>query len=547
VTQIKKFEVYNILIWVVAITTVVATPNINKDALIIPKVAVLFLGVLFLLPYIKEEFRFNVNLKQINILKAILSLMSLQIIMVIFLTNSPLEQQLFGRTGRGLGFITWLSLILICLIATVSISDSNSKILLRGLGVSGLFAIIYSIFQSYGLDFFPWDSKTNGVIGTLGNPNFVSSFTSMIALPTLVFLNSKMKSSKSKLSLNVLVSAIILLSIYRAESFQGYITLLIAIFSFSIIFFWYRQKFIFLVLLVGFVLSSGFAILGVFNKGPIAPYLFKVSIQSRGEFWASAIGTIKSHPFFGVGLDSFGDYFLKFRESATINEFTDSAHNYFLDYSANAGLVFAFLHLLLLVLTLYNFFKLQKATGKFDSFLASLFSAFLVFQAQSLISPISIPLICWNMVISGSIIGLNIGSGKSVNASSKGKNLKFKVSSLYTTLLALILVFPYVNADRQQLIAMKNGDGDLAIRVAKMYPQSVVRYSVLTRALLESGGLTQPALDLARSAVMFNPNAPALWALILINESAPIAERQAAYNVLLKLDPLNEELKNYKI
>jgi hypothetical protein len=93
---------------------------------------------------------------------------------------------------------------------------------------------------------------------------------------------------------------------------------------------------------------------------------------------------------------------------------------------------------------------------------------------------------------------------------------------------------------------MNKGDGDLAIKVAKMYPESVVRYSVLTRALLDSG-LSVPALDLARSAVEFNPNSPALWALLLINPSAPIEERRAAKAKLLILDPLNKEVVNYEV
>jgi hypothetical protein len=93
---------------------------------------------------------------------------------------------------------------------------------------------------------------------------------------------------------------------------------------------------------------------------------------------------------------------------------------------------------------------------------------------------------------------------------------------------------------------MNNGDGDLAIKVAKMYPESTVRYSILSRALLDSG-LPIPALDIARSAIKFNPNSPALWALIVINQSAPIEERRSAYEILLKLDPLNEELINYKL
>ena len=102
------------------------------------------------------------------------------------------------------------------------------------------------------------------------------------------------------------------------------------------------------------------------------------------------------------------------------------------------------------------------------------------------------------------------------------------------------------NADRLQLNAMNKGDGDLAIKVAKMFPESVVRYSTLSRALLESG-LPLPALDLARSAVEFNPNSPALWALILIDPSAPIEERKSAQAKLLVLDPLNKDVIKYEI
>jgi hypothetical protein len=107
-----------------------------------------------------------------------------------------------------------------------------------------------------------------------------------------------------------------------------------------------------------------------------------------------------------------------------------------------------------------------------------------------------------------------------------------------------MLVFPYFNSDRLQLLSMKNGDGDLAMRSTKMYPESVVRYSVMSRELLNSG-LKIQSLDLARSAVKFNSNSPALWSLILVNPEAPLSERKFAQEQILKLDPLNIEVKNY--
>jgi hypothetical protein len=94
--------------------------------------------------------------------------------------------------------------------------------------------------------------------------------------------------------------------------------------------------------------------------------------------------------------------------------------------------------------------------------------------------------------------------------------------------------------------AMNTGNGDLAISAAKQYPESILRYQIITRELLNSNLPTQ-ALDLARSAVKFNPNSANLWALIVINPAAPIAERVNAKAEILKLDPLNKEVIDYVI
>ena len=541
----KSLPIYSLIIWIVALTTVAATPNINKDALIVPKVIILFLGTLFLLPYIFSLLKLNKSVKLINLIVLISILMILQLSLTMVISNSPIEQQIFGRTGRGLGMLTWVSILILCLLSAISINQAGSRKLLSGLGLSGAFALIYSIFQSYGLDFFPWDSKTNGVIGTLGNPNFVSSFSSMIALPILVYMTSKAKTEKNKILLNVVVLIFLIFAIYRAESTQGYITLILAFSIFFLIYTWYQNKYFFFGSLLLFSLGGVLTILGALNSGPFSNYLYKPSVRSRGEFWGSALEIANNHPFFGVGLDTFGDYFLKYRKAAVINEYTDSAHNYFLDYASNVGYIFMLLNIFLIALTFFSFIKLQRKVARFDGFIASLFCSYIVFLAQSLISPISIPLILWGFIISGSIIGLAAIEESSIQTGVGKKATHFNIFSLLTLLLGVLVVVPYANADRLQLQAMNNGDGDLAIKTAKMYPESVVRYSVLSRALLESG-LAIPALDLARSAVEFNPNSPALWALIVINQSAPIEERKAAYQILLKLDPLNEELINFK-
>jgi hypothetical protein len=154
----------------------------------------------------------------------------------------------------------------------------------------------------------------------------------------------------------------------------------------------------------------------------------------------------------------------------------------------------------------------------------------------------------WNSIISGAIVGYSVLVEKSTESSpiiSNTQNLT-RPFSVLLVVFGLIIYYPLFNTDRLQMQAMSTRNGDLAILAAQKFPESVLRYSVLTRELLNSQ-LSQQALEVARSAVKFNPNSPNLWALILINSSASIEERQKAKREILKLDPLNKEVVNYKL
>ena len=538
----KKSSVYRFTIYSAVIVTLAATPNFNKDALIVPKLIILFCSSLVILPYLINWLKIKNGSKILNALTIISILLVLQLFLAIFFSQAPIEQQIFGRTGRGLGLLTIFSLIVITLCCAITANENNYKFLFKGLAISGLFSSLYAVFQSFGLDFFPWDSRTNGVIGTLGNPNFISSFAAMTVLPALIFLPY----SKRKIVYQVILVLFFIFTIYRAGSYQGYISIIMVFSIFILFWLWFINKVFFSTIFVLFCVSVFLAIFGTFNKGPLADILYKVSIQSRGEFWSSAFSTANAHPMFGVGLDSFGDYSLMYRDRAVINEYTDSAHNYLLDFAAVGGYPLLILYILLTCLTIFSFFKLFRQSEKLNIGVTVLFAVFVAYQAQSIISPISIPLIVWGSVINGSVIGLFANKLLQDFAINKKINNKINLSSIILPFLALFLLFPYFNADRLQLNAMNKGDGDLAIKVAKMFPESVARYSTLSRALLDSG-LPVPALDLARSAVDFNPNSAPLWALILINPSASIEERKSAKAKLLVLDPLNEEVIKYEI
>jgi hypothetical protein len=84
------------------------------------------------------------------------------------------------------------------------------------------------------------------------------------------------------------------------------------------------------------------------------------------------------------------------------------------------------------------------------------------------------------------------------------------------------------------------------MKSALSYPESSVRFSRIGEALLKSNLLPQ-SLEIARAAVKFNPNAPASWGLILVNNSAPPEERERARKEIFRLDPFNKELRGFVI
>ena len=291
--QLKQPSVYNAVILFSFLGTLAISPWVNKDSMIIPKMFLLFICASYLLPKIVFSISHVLQFNKIKLLLVISGLIIIQIAVVAIISNAPFEQQLFGRTGRGLGIITAISLLLVMLASAIFIRREKIKLLLSGLVVSCLISSIYSIFQSFGMDLIKWDSKTNGVIGTLGNPNFQSSFAALALIPTAVlFWNIKYKYIGS-----IFFSGVLIWVIFRTQSTQGYISAAVAILIFAIAITYQRSKLIASFLFILLLFSGFVAILGMLNRGPLNSYLYKVSVQSRGDFWRSAFATANDYPF----------------------------------------------------------------------------------------------------------------------------------------------------------------------------------------------------------------------------------------------------------
>jgi len=536
------------LVVAVSLITLILTPWLNYDSLTIPKIIILFLTGMFFLPQVLFNFRQYMRNIWLKIIFFLALLFLIQMIIAIVSSSAPFEQQLYGRPGRGLGFITFFSLIVILLATALFTSINQIRFILFGAIFSTILSSIYAIFQNFGLDIFDWTTRTNGIIGTLGNPNFQSAIAASALVPSIFYLKPY---RKLNFFISFLFGSILLATIYFSQSTQGYVSVVLAIFIYLILIIYYKSKSLFKVLSALFSMLIVGIILGITNQGPLAIFLYKYSVKSREEMWRTAVASANDNPFFGVGLDSFGDW-SRFYTSASdakgVNELIDSAHNYFLDLATFGGYPLTVTYFLIIILSLASFVVIFRK-NEFNKEIASLFCMWIVLQAQSLISPINIVLITWSFLICGAVIGV---ASKVGIQGLRQEDFQFRKSdfsrpfSIFLVFFSLLITYPYFNVDRMQLESLNTRDANLAIKSAKAFPESVVRYQRIGLELLNSGLLDQ-SLDIARSSVEFNPNAISGWALILANESAPLTERIKAQTEILRMDPFNYEIRDFKL
>lgn len=539
---------FRLLLFSAFAVSIAMTPWINSDSLIIPKLIILFAGAMFFSPRLFSIINLMKSSLFAKIFFIVTFLYVIQLILVLISSEAPFEQQIFGRTGRGLGLITEFSLIIFVITTIKFIKFENIKSIYKFLLLASLISSTYSLAQRFGLDFFDWNTRTNGIIGTLGNPNFQSSFAAISIFPALVYFGFN---GKNKF-LSILILIPLVSVIYVAQSTQGYIAGILSFFTFLMIYLWYKSKKAFIFILGLFVLFIGLVILGMINKGPLSEILYKVSIQSRGEMLRNSFSVAKDFPLFGVGIDSLGDYYLMYKDQRTvsgINEFADNAHNSIVNYAATGGFPLAILHLAIVILTIIGAINLILKVKNFNKYLAALVSSWISYLAQSMISPATITLLTWNAIILGSIVGLNmkikITSLKSPNLN-PNNNLLAKPLGVFLLFISFLITFPYFNVDKMQQDSARLGDANLAIKSARSFPESTVRYSRIGQALI-SANLAPQALEIGRAAAQFNPNAASAWGLILVNNLGTKEERNNALAQLQRLDPTNSELRQFVI
>jgi tetratricopeptide (TPR) repeat protein len=278
----------------------------------------------------------------------------------------------------------------------------------------GLVLSCYGLMQINGKDFIKWSNPYNAMISTLGNPNFASATLAILSLLALYGIFLKNLPVIYKL-LGVIFIVISLIDIVISDSRQGLLVIFFSLLVYVSVYLYYKNRKIgFLVMLVSAFIGA-LAVAGMLQKGPLTTLLYKDSVSVRGYYWRAGIEMFLSDPLTGVGVDRYGAYFREFREVGYPLKYgyeitSSNAHNTFIQLFATAGIFVGTLYLMLIGYVLFSGIKLlRKCNGEDQKITLGLTSAWIGFQAQSLISIDNIGISVWGWLLGGAIIGLSTG------------------------------------------------------------------------------------------------------------------------------------------
>ena len=548
--------------WTAILATLAITPWATVDPINAPKLAVIALGGFITLGALLINAKALFAHKH-RIVQILIGLFVLDLIAVLLFAGTNPFQEFFGTYGRSTGFVAYVALASLLLGAVVVASAKYVSTFTRFLLIAGGLSIGYGLLQAIGADPIKWVNQYSPVIGFLGNPNFQSSFVGFSGVLAFGFICAQgLKNSWRIGYVTYLLLAIFV--IIKTDSQQGLLVLAGGIAIVGMI--WISRS-RFKVATIPALAVSGigavFVALGSLNSGPLASLLYKASVTYRGDYWRAGWKMTVEHPFFGVGLDSYGDWYRRARTlEATLRRgpevTSNAAHNVLLDFSSNGGFPLVIIYLALMVLVVISAIKLLKRSTGFDPALAGLIAVWIAYQAQSIISLNQLGLAVWGWIISGLIIGYEINtrtpkaSAQVRPPASKGRNVKKTaddgvssktlLSMVAGAVVGLLVGLPPFVASAQFKSALKSGDATRLENSAYIWPSEPMRYGQVG-LVLQNNKLDVQAQRVIDAALVKFPNEFGLWSLASKLSTATPEQIAKAKEEMKRLDPNNPDVK----
>jgi len=331
---------------------------------------------------------------------------------IAFMLTSVKSVGFLGDSGRNIGLLNYIFLVVMALYSACKFSFNNIKNIYWTVFALNSALTLYGFLQHYKIDFLQWRTQYNPIILTTGNPDFASSLLGLFAVicVTGLFLDFHYL-IKIYISSVTVVTAIV---IYWTEARQGLVATVAGIGFIVLVLLWQKSKKGAISFLVLELAAGLFSILGMLQIGPLTKYFFKDSITDRGYNWRAAVGMLKDHPFFGVGVDRYGAYFLQYRAPKYpllygYTQTVTNAHNVFLEIFATAGFFAGMAYLTFIGFIAYRaFIALKNSSGTEIIMITGIIAGWIVFVAQSIISVDSLVISIWGWVLGGIIVRLSM-------------------------------------------------------------------------------------------------------------------------------------------
>lgn len=472
----------------------------------------------------------------------------------------PLETSIFGTSGRNTGALSYVSLTILLYSVSLIRNVGNLRKILAGLAVAGFINVIYGLqVTALGKDFFPWRNPYGTIIGTFGNPDFLSAFLGMSFSVTFAYLIFSKK--KNYIYGVILVSPLYVFLILKTKALQGLIVLALGlvIIGFFFVRIRFSKKLQFTYIITMMFLGS-MSILGMLQVGPLTSFLYKTSVSLRGEYWRAAFNMIRSSPIYGLGMDSYGNFYRRFRNisaltSPGVDVTTDSAHNVFLDIFVGGGLILGISYLILNFMVIHRIITIIKSRNNHDPIFISLTTGWICYTAQSVISINQLGLAIWGWILSGAIFSYSkilVNESRIINRD-YGINVKAKkyrkveleagnwLLMIIFSILGFVIAILPVRPEAAWRHAGKIGDAKKLIQAMNSWPQSTDRY-LQTSKVLAGSNLGAEALNSLKVGIQHDRDFYNGW-LILYSSTKDNKEKLTSLNELHRLDPLNPEFK----
>ena len=466
----------------------------------------------------------------------------------------------YGENGRNTGLLTYLCLCSLFLAALTLKTKHQFQLLVNGFLFVATLNIAYSLWVvTTGKDIIPWTNPYKTILGTFGNPNFLSSFLGIsVSIFAIWFLDNSRKKLYRLSSLLAIPLSLFLIK--ETNSLQGFLIAALTLSLLSII--WFRSNRLHKInyfLIPSFFIAGLSSILGMLQIGPLSNYLYKDSVTYRGEYWQAGLNMANNSPLVGIGFDSYGDLFRQFRESTAlvrpgVDVVTNTAHNVYIDILASGGYPLLIAYAGIQLFALVSALKVLGKIKSFDSTFAGIFLIWIGYQAQSVISINQIGLAVWGWVSTAALIAYSHSISDTRLQSESLSSKRRKTTTQGTThpiagtmvilgmVLGFLLVSPLVLTEANWRHSLEKGSLPGIERNIGKFPKVSARYQFGIKHL---GGnqLADLAYKYAKEAVVFNPNDYQTWRILIQLPQATEEEKQNARVNLRRLDPLNPEWK----